>query len=105
MLDEDVSDNAAVRRGRPTGHIKWNENTAILSGDAMLTYATILMSKDVEPQKLPAVMDLFNTTAMEIYEGQQYDVDQEKNPDVTEEMYINMIRLKTSVLFGCACEM
>lgn len=103
LLHDDVMDNADLRRGKPTVHTKWNDNTAILSGDAMLTIATQLMMRDLEPAMLQPVLELFNTTAMEIYEGQQYDMDYENRTDVSIEEYINMIRLKTSVLFGCAC--
>lgn len=104
LLHDDVMDKADVRRGKPTIHRRWNENTAILSGDAMLTMATQYVAQ-VEPVVLPAVMELFNRTAMEIYEGQQYDMDFEVRNNVTVEEYIEMIRLKTSVLLGCACKM
>ena len=100
LLHDDVMDKADVRRGKPTVHVKWNDNTAILSGDAMLTMATQLVATG--PKE---VMALFNRTAMEIYEGQQYDVDFETRDDVTVDEYIEMIRLKTSVLLGCACAM
>lgn len=103
LLHDDVMDKADVRRGKPTVHMKWNANTAILSGDAMLTMATQYISK-APIEVMPEVMKLFNKTAMEIYEGQQYDVDFENRIDVTEAEYINMIRLKTSVLLGCACK-
>lgn len=104
LLHDDVMDRADVRRGRPTVHVKWNESTAILSGDAMLTIASQYMGRGCD-YKLAEVLDLFNTTAMEIYEGQQYDMDFESRQDVTAEEYIEMIRLKTSVLLGCACRM
>lgn len=104
LLHDDVMDKADVRRGRPTVHIKWNESTAILSGDAMLTLATQYMSR-CDAAKTWEVMTLFNRTAMEVYEGQQYDMDFETRDDVTVEEYLKMIRLKTSVLLGCACEL
>lgn len=104
LLHDDVMDRADVRRGRPTVHVKWNESTAILSGDAMLTIASQYMGRGCG-DKLAAVLDLFNTTAIEIYEGQQYDMDFENRDDVTAEEYVEMIRLKTSVLLGCACRM
>lgn len=104
LLHDDVMDCADLRRGRPTVHCRWNDNTAILSGDAMLTMATTYISR-CRQEIMPAVMDLFNRTAMEIYEGQQYDMDFEKRKDVTVDEYLNMIRLKTSVLLGCACRM
>lgn len=104
LLHDDVMDKADLRRGKPTVHIKWDENTAILSGDAMLTMATQFIAK-APANVMAQVMALYNKTAMEIYEGQQYDMDFEQRMDVKEEEYINMIRLKTSVLLGCACKM
>ena len=101
LLHDDVMDNADVRRGRTTVHRRWNDNTAILSGDTMLTIATQYIARC----NLWPVMDLFNTTAIEIYEGQQWDMDYENRNDVSVEEYINMIRLKTSVLLGCALKM
>ena len=101
LLHDDVMDNADVRRGKPTVHRRWNDNTAILSGDTMLTIATQYISCVCNWQ----VMDLFNKTAIEIYEGQQWDMDYECRNDVTVDEYINMIRLKTSVLLGCALKM
>ena len=98
LLHDDVMDNADVRRGKPTVHCRWNDNTAILSGDTMLTIATQYIARTRNWQ----VMDLFNKTAIEIYEGQQWDMDYECRNDVTVDEYINMIRLKTSVLLGCA---
>ena len=98
LLHDDVMDNADVRRGKMTVHRRWNDNTAILSGDTMLTIATQHVARSANWQ----VMDLFNQTAIEIYEGQQWDMDYENRNDVTVEEYINMIRLKTSVLLGCA---
>lgn len=104
LLHDDVMDNAQMRRGRATVHVRWNESTAILSGDAMLTMASQLISRCNGPM-LAKVLDLFNRTAMEVYEGQQYDMDFETRNDVAIEEYIEMIRLKTSVLLGCACKM
>ena len=104
LLHDDVMDKADIRRGKPTVHVKWDDNTAILSGDAMLTMATQLIAQS-PADVMPQVMDLYNRTAMEIYEGQQYDVDFEKRNDVTVDEYLEMIRLKTSVLLGCACKM
>lgn len=104
LLHDDVMDKADIRRGKPTVHVKWDDNTAILSGDAMLTMATQLIAQ-APADVMPQVMDLYNRTAMEIYEGQQYDVDFETRSDVTVDEYIEMIRLKTSVLLGCACKM
>nr|MDE6126736.1 polyprenyl synthetase family protein [Muribaculaceae bacterium] len=104
LLHDDVMDNADVRRGRPAVHRRWNASAAILSGDAMLTMATQLMTK-APAAMLPEVMELFNTTAMEVYAGQQLDMDFEERQDVTVDEYIEMIRLKTSVLLACACRM
>ena len=101
LLHDDVMDNADVRRGRPTVHRRWNDNTAILSGDTMLTIATQYVARTANWE----VMKLFNKTAIEIYEGQQWDMDYENRNDVTVEEYIEMIRLKTSVLLGCALKM
>lgn len=105
LLHDDLMDNADVRRGMPTVFRKWDSNTAILSGDAMLTVATQIVTDGIDGEKLGAVLKLFNRTAMEIYEGQQYDMDFEEQTDTTVEEYVNMIRLKTSVLFGCATRM
>ena len=111
LLHDDVMDNADVRRGKPTVHRKWNENTAILSGDNMLVLAFKWMMGLSEQFKnknndrqidFQAVMDVFTQTAIEIGHGQQYDVDFETRNDVSEEEYIEMIRLKTSVLLACA---
>ena len=104
LLHDDVMDRADMRRGQPTVHCRWNDNVAILSGDAMLTLATQTVAR-TEARHLPAVIDLFNRTAMQIYEGQQWDMDFELRTDVTQQEYIDMIRLKTSVLLGCACQM
>ena len=104
LLHDDVMDRADMRRGKPTVHCKWNEATAILSGDAMLTMAAQLMARDAS-DKASDVLELFHRTAMEVYDGQQYDMDFETRTDVTIDEYMTMIRLKTSVLLGCACEL
>lgn len=101
LLHDDVMDHADVRRGKPTVHKKWNENTAILSGDNMLVLAFKWMQQ-CPADRLPAVMETFTNTAIEIDEGQQMDVDFEERDNVREEEYIEMIRLKTSVLLACA---
>ena len=101
LLHDDLMDNADVRRGMPTVHRKWDANTAILSGDSMLVLAYQRM-QNCPADKLPAVLDVFTTTALEIGEGQQYDMEFETRNDVREEEYIEMIRLKTSVLLACA---
>ena len=104
LLHDDVMDKADVRRGRPTVHVKWNENTAILSGDQMLIEAYKLLS-GVPADKLPRVLQLFNKMATEICEGQQYDVDFESQEHVAIEEYLKMIRLKTAVLLATALKM
>jgi geranylgeranyl diphosphate synthase type II len=101
LLHDDLMDQADLRRGHQTVHKKWNANTAILSGDSMLVLAYQRMQQAPE-QYLPQIMDLFTETALEIGEGQQYDMDFENRLDVTEDEYIEMIRLKTSVLLACA---
>ena len=101
LLHDDLMDNADVRRGKPTVHKRWDANTAILSGDVMLTLADVYMSR-VDDVYFREVMATFHTTSIEIAEGQQYDMDFETRSDVTEAEYIEMIRLKTSVLLACA---
>lgn len=105
LLHDDVMDHAQVRRGRPCVHVKWNENTAILSGDQMLIEAYKLLS-EVEEDKLAKVLRLFNKMATEICEGQQYDVDFETvhGSRCTMHDYMKMIRLKTSVLLATALQ-
>lgn len=101
LLHDDVMDRADMRRGRPTVHRVWDDNTAILSGDNMLVLAYQRMAA-CDDRHLPAVLRVFTQTALEIDEGQQYDMDFERRQDVREEEYIEMIRLKTSVLLACA---
>ena len=101
LLHDDVMDRAEVRRGRPTVHVKWNDNTAILSGDQMLIEAYKLLS-DVPADKLPQVLKWFNEMATGICEGQQYDVDFEHMSQVSIEDYMQMIEKKTSVLLAYA---
>lgn len=105
LLHDDVMDRADMRRGRPTVHVRWDDRTAILSGDAMLTMSNILVRRGVQPDVAVSAARLLDRTAMEVYEGQQYDMDFETRHDVTVDDYLNMIRLKTSVLLGCACGM
>ncbi|MBQ0008417.1 MAG: polyprenyl synthetase family protein [bacterium] len=105
LLHDDVMDKADVRRGRPTIHKKWDDNTAILSGDAMLIKAYQMVASKVEDTKLRSVLDLFSKTAIEVCEGQQYDGDFEKRKDVTPDEYFNMIRLKTGVLLAASLKM
>ena len=101
LLHDDLMDNADLRRGHETVHKKWNANTAILSGDSMLVLAYQRMQQ-FSSDKMAEVLALFTETALEIGEGQEYDMAFEHRDDVSEEEYIEMIRLKTSVLLACA---
>lgn len=104
LLHDDVMDRAELRRGRPTVHCKWNDNVAILSGDAMLTLASQYLCRNAGGH-LAALSECFNRTAMEVYEGQQLDMEFERRDDVTVAEYMEMIRLKTSVLLAGACRL
>ena len=99
LLHDDIMDNAELRRNRSTVHKKWDENTAILSGDAMMieSYNYFL---NLSPELLSSTLKVFNQTALEVCEGQQYDMDFETQNSVKEEEYIEMIRLKTAVLLA-----
>lgn len=101
LLHDDLMDKADMRRGKPTVHKKWDENTAILSGDTMLIMAFQHILR-TDCHRLPEVLNLAARTMQEICEGQQYDMNFESRSDVREEEYIEMIRLKTSVLLACA---
>lgn len=104
LLHDDLMDKADMRRGMPTVHRKWDDNTAILSGDSMLVVAFQRVAQ-CPAENLQDILSLFTVTALEIGEGQQYDMDFENRMDVTEDEYIEMIRLKTSVLLACAVKM
>ena len=101
LLHDDLMDNADLRRGHETVHKKWDANKAILSGDSMLVLAYQRMMQ-CDARHLQAVLEVFTETALEIGEGQEYDMTFETRNDVTEDEYIEMIRLKTSVLLACA---
>ncbi len=101
LLHDDVMDNANLRRNQPTVHAKYGQNTAILSGDQMLIEAYKLLTQTDSPM-FSLVMNTFNTTATEVCEGQQYDMDFEQRTDVTINEYLEMIRLKTAVLLAGA---
>lgn len=101
LLHDDIMDKALLRRGQQTVHEKWDVNTAILSGDAMLVKSYQYLA-EVDKAVLPAVLKVFSQTALEVCEGQQYDLNFENQEKVTEADYLEMIRLKTSVLVGCA---
>lgn len=99
LLHDDLMDRADRRRGKPTVHKVWNDNMAILSGDAMLVLAYRYMA-ECPRERLKDIMDIFGLTALEICEGQQMDMEFETRKDVSEEEYLEMIRLKTSVLLA-----
>lgn len=101
LLHDDIMDNASVRRGKPSVAAEWGDNVAILSGDAMMIYSYRLLSQ-VPAHLLPRVMEIFTTTALQVCEGQQYDMDFETRQKVSVVEYMNMIELKTSVLLAGA---
>ncbi len=101
LLHDDIMDRSDLRRGQATVHKKWNNNIAILSGDAMLIIAYDYLSKSPE-SVLSEIMAVFNKTALQVCEGQQYDMDFESARDVTVEDYLKMIELKTSVLIAAS---
>lgn len=104
LIHDDIMDEAPLRRGQQTVHEKWNTNIAILSGDVLMikAYEQLVLCP---PAVLPDLISLFNKTAVEVCEGQQMDMDFETRKEVVQEEYIEMIKLKTSVLLGCALEM
>ena len=104
LVHDDIMDKAPLRRGKKTIHKKWNSNIAILSGDVLLVkaYEQLNLSK---AELVPELLRVFNKTAIEVCEGQQMDMDFENMEHITEQEYIEMIRLKTSVLLGCALEL
>ena len=104
LIHDDIMDEAPLRRGKETVHHKWDLNTGILSGDAMLILAYQLF-ENYEPQKFSELAKLFSTTALQVCEGQQYDVDFETRNDVTIPEYLKMIEYKTAVLIGAAMKM
>ena len=101
LIHDDIMDKAPLRRGKQTVHLKWNDDIAILSGDVLLIKAYQAIAKQ-EARHIPMLLDVFNNTAVEVCEGQQMDMDFESREYVAIEEYIEMIRLKTSVLLGCA---
>ncbi len=104
LIHDDIMDVAPLRRAKPTVHTKWNENIAILSGDVLMVNSYQELCKQ-KPSDLADLMAVFNRTAVEVCDGQQMDMDFESRDDVTISEYIEMIRLKTSVLLGCALEL
>jgi len=103
LLHDDVMDHAEMRRNRPTVHTKWDENTAILSGDAMLIKAYRFLEK-IEPEKLLKVLPIFSEMALQVCEGQQYDMNFENSEEIGEDEYFKMIRLKTAVLLAASLQ-
>lgn len=101
LLHDDIMDAAPLRRGKPTVFQQWNSNVAILSGDTLfaISYQYLLKTK---PDKLLQILELVNTTAVEVCEGQQYDMDFETKDSVSVEDYLKMIRLKTAVLLAAS---
>ena len=99
LLHDDIMDNAAMRRGKPSVHARWGGNVAILSGDAMLIYAYRLLGQ-TDPVLLPRILEVFNSMALGVCEGQQYDMDFEQKQKVSVVEYMSMIELKTSVLMA-----
>ncbi|MCK8481015.1 polyprenyl synthetase family protein [Psychroserpens algicola] len=104
LVHDDIMDDAPLRRGKTTVHEKWDINTGILSGDAMLIMAYRLF-ENYEPKVFQDLAKLFSKTALEVCEGQQYDVDFETRDDVTISEYLKMIEYKTAVLVGAAMKM
>ncbi|WP_010523111.1 polyprenyl synthetase family protein [Aquimarina agarivorans] len=104
LVHDDIMDEAPLRRGNETVHSKWNVNTGILSGDAMLIQA-YQNFEAYEPVIFVKLAKLFSKTALEVCEGQQYDVDFEDRSDVTQDEYLHMITCKTAVLVGAALQM
>ncbi len=104
LMHDDIMDDAPLRRGQSTVHVKWSQNIALLSGDVMLVQA-YKMLETVPADKLGRVLTGFNQCAIEVCEGQQYDMDFEQREDVTEEEYLGMIRQKTAVLLGFSLEL
>jgi geranylgeranyl diphosphate synthase type II len=104
LLHDDIMDHALLRRGRETVHQKWDANAAILSGDTMFVIAYEYVAK-TDPGLLPQVLNLFNDTARNVCEGQQYDMNFETQNNVTITDYMRMIRLKTAVLIACSLKL
>jgi len=101
LMHDDIMDQSVMRRNKPAVHVKWNPNIAILSGDAMVIKAYELIASSPAPQ-LSGILSLFNQTAREVCEGQQFDMDFEREPEITLDQYIMMIRLKTAVLLAAS---
>ena len=105
LLHDDIMDAAPLRRGQPTVHQKYGINTGILSGDVMMIHAYRFLEQGTDPKIMPRLLQIFNKMAIEVCEGQQFDMIFENRKDVTIEQYIRMIELKTSVLIAAAFQM
>lgn len=101
LIHDDIMDDAPIRRGKDTVYKKWNTNVAILSGDTLFALA-YRFAQQADKEILPEILNVFNNTAIEVCEGQQFDLNFETNDNVTVEEYIEMIGLKTAVLFGAS---
>ena len=104
LVHDDIMDNSVLRRNKPTVHKKWNRNLAILSGDVM-SILSFKFIADCPPGLLPAILELFNETALQVCEGQQYDIDFESRTDITVDDYLKMVELKTSVLIASSLKL
>ena len=104
LIHDDIMDEAPLRRGFPTVHTKWDNTTALLSGDALMILSYQMLGQ-YDPQTFSTLFQIFNRTALEVCEGQQMDINFESASTITEEQYIEMIRLKTAVLVGCALQL
>lgn len=105
LVHDDIMDEALLRRGKPSVHIKYNTNTGILSGDVMLIYCYDFLMRDASPEQIPALIQTFNRVATEVCEGQQMDMNFEDRWDVSIEAYLKMIELKTAALLGGCLEL
>ena len=104
LIHDDIMDNASLRRGEETVHNKWNRNTGILSGDLLMIFA-FKMLEEVDSKNLKVILKRFNDIAIRVCEGQQYDMNFESESDISENDYLNMIKLKTGVLIGFSLEL
>ena len=104
LIHDDIMDGAEIRRGEKTIHNKWNNNTGILSGDLLMIFA-YKMLENVSDNNMSLILKKFNSISIKVCEGQQFDMDYEKQESVSEEDYLEMIKLKTAVLFGFSLEL
>jgi len=104
LIHDDIMDGAEIRRGKKTIHNKWNNNTGILSGDLLMIFA-YKMLENVSDNNMSLILKKFNSISIKVCEGQQFDMDYEKQESVSEEDYLEMIKLKTAVLFGFSLEL